>query len=357
MGYLITIQTAAPSFKHKQEDILSYMQDMLGNDAEREKRMLGAIYRRAAIDTRYSVLPDFNTTLQDNKLFSVEDVPAVDQRMQLFEEEALPLVADAAQKCLQEFDKDEITHLITVTCTGLSAPGLDVSLVEVLGLSPQVYRQSINFVGCYAAFHAIRQANDICAANPEANILIADVELCTIHFQNEKDEDNLMANALFGDGAAAAIVTGRLKKGQRGLQILENQSHLLLEGKKEMAWRVSQKGFLMTLTSYVPEIIEQDLGKIMKPVLEQYKKEDFLWAVHPGGKRILEKFEQSMEISKEDLKASYDVLKEYGNMSSCTILYVIKELWNKLHKTQKPLFSTGFGPGLTVETLILQAES
>lgn len=206
-------------------------------------------------------------------------------------------------------------------------------------------------MGCYAAIHAIKLADAFCKSDSKATVLIVCTELCTLHFQREATVDNITSSLLFGDGAAAVLVKANADP-LPGLKLDSFYSEVISKGKRDMAWELSSSGFLMTLSGYVPELIKEDFSAIVNRSLTKQgilAKDITDWCIHPGGKKILEAIEQSMGISKEQLEASYGVLNDYGNMSSATILFVLKSLLQK-KAGRKNIFAAAFGPGLTVET-------
>lgn len=350
MPFIEEIAIANPKYCHKQEDILKFMQSVA---PENEHRKLKMIYKKSGIQTRYSVIPDYG--LEERTFYplsqTLEPFPSVETRMKLFEKEALDLCVNAIEKLT---DFSSITHLITVTCTGLSAPGLDIALIKKLKLPTDIIRASVNFMGCYAGFHALRLADTFCKTQENARILIVDVELCTIHFQKTSTEDNFIANALFADGAAAVIVSNNPK--QAYFELKGFHTELALEGEQSMAWEVASTGFLMTLNSYVPDFLASNIENLVDKSL---KKNNLLlsqvhhWAIHPGGNRILESIEKKLTLKKIQLESAYKVLSQYGNMSSATIFFVLKELKNIVKKNEN-IFSCGFGPGLTMESVVLK---
>jgi len=352
MSFIEEIVTANPEFCHQQEDILKFMQTVA---PESEHRKLKMIYQKSGIQTRYSVIPDYSVDSSKREFYpssqSLEPFPNVEQRMQLFEREALKISLKAARN-IQNLS--QITHLITVTCTGLSAPGLDIALVRDLGLPKNIVRTSVNFMGCYAGFHALRLADAFCKAQENARVLVVDVELCTIHFQKTPSEDNFVANALFADGAAAIVVSNQKDKSK--FELKDFHTELALEGEQSMAWQVASTGFLMTLSSYVPNILASNIQNLICNTLAKNGlslKEIEHWAIHPGGNRILESIEKSLSLEKTQLTSSYQVLSQFGNMSSATIFYVLKELESEA-VSQNHIFACGFGPGLTMESLVLK---
>ncbi len=233
----------------------------------------------------------------------------------------------------------------------MSAPGLDLQIMEMMDLKKNIFRTSINFMGCYAAIHALKIADAFCNTNFSAKVLIVCTELCTLHFQREATMDNIASSLLFGDGSSAALVTAD-DNPINGLHIENFYSEVITKGKRDMAWELSSSGFLMTLSGYVPELIEQDFAGVVDRALEKDElsaNEITHWCIHPGGRKILESIQKSLFLEKPALKNAYDVLQEFGNMSSATILFVLKSILQN-SKTDEKIFAAAFGPGLTVET-------
>lgn len=360
MSKIISIGTAVPEYRHEQEEIFEFLSRVYAIN-EVEKRKLKFLYRHSGIKTRYSVLKDYGLPADEWCFFTptenLEPFPSIEKRMKVFREQAAPLSLKAIDDCVTNFRNHKITHLITVSCTGMSAPGLDLELIEVLNLPATTWRTSINFMGCYAAIHALKMADSICKNDPKANVLIVCVELCTLHFQKKYTPDNISSGILFSDGAAAVLVSG--DKDTDGLSIDHFYSTVSFKSKQEMVWELSSTGFLLTLSGYIPELIEEDFNGIVEGCLAEtnLKKEDIThWCVHPGGKKILEAVHNSLEFTNGQLQNCYDVLSEYGNMSSPTILFVLKRLNGLLNKEQRNhIFGAAFGPGLTIETFVLSA--
>ena len=350
MATVISIGTAVPQYKHLQDDILHFMQEIFSVDDD-EKRKLRYLYHQSAINTRHSVLPDFGQP-KEQREYMVAPFPSLDRRMEVFDKEALPLSLLAIKDCLgDKINPTNITHLITVSCTGMSAPGLDLQIAEALQLVPTVFRTSINFMGCYAAIHGLKLAKLIVDGDAKDKVLIVCTELCTIHFQEDYTADSVSSSLLFGDGCAAALVTNG-EEG-KGFKLLAFNSEIDSKGKGDMSWKLSSKGFLMSLSSYVADIIKADIFALVQRALSPNNltiTDITHWCIHPGGRKILEAVEQSLSIHKPQLMDSYGVLGKYGNMSSPTILFVMKEMLAKAN-TGEHLFGCAFGPGLTMETL------
>lgn len=364
-SYICAIGTANPPFRIAQMEIADFMAQALQFD-DRNTRKLKVLYQKSGIDYRYSVLDDFGKENGDYTFFpntpDLEPFPAMEPRMAVFRRCALDLSVAAIRDCLQQvpdFDPAYVSHLITVSCTGMYAPGLDIELINALGLSTQVQRTAVNFMGCYAAFNALKLADAICKANPEARVLVVGIELCTIHFQKRTETDHLVSNAIFGDGAAAVLVQGRPLPGQVNLEQASFQCEVVPAGVKEMAWHIGDFGFEMTLSSYVPEMIKCGIKQLAESLLRQLEltlDKVRYYAIHPGGRKILEVIEQELGMSREDNRFAYDVLRQYGNMSSVTVLFVLRELMRALHPTdhEENVLSFAFGPGLTLESMLLR---
>jgi len=366
LSKILSIGTANPAHKHEQSEILNFMQ-MVYAFGEVDKRKLKFLYNNSGIKSRYSVVPDYSLNLPDWEFFpkgeNLEPFPSVELRMKWYNLHAPQVSINAINNCLSGImTSGEITHLITVSCTGMSAPGLDLQILEQMGLDRTIYRTSVNFMGCYAAIHALKMANDICIASPTAKVIIVCTELCTLHFQRDSGIDSVTSSLLFGDGSAAVLVTADTVGG-KGLHLDHFYSEIIPSAKKDMTWEISSRGFLMTLSGYIPELIEHDFEPLVNRALKAtglMHKDIGNWCIHPGGKRILEAVAKSLQLNRDSLQYSYRTMSEYGNMSSPTILFVLKEILNnfsnedaeKTSSSGQPVFGAAFGPGLTMETFV-----
>lgn len=361
---IIAIGTAVPKNQIPQSQVVEFMAKAHGMTGKYLTR-LRALYRATGIQNRYSAIADYATDKLSDRHFYPEDdglepFPTTKERSDFYKQEAIMLSVASVNNCLanSSVKADEITHLITISCTGMYAPGLDIDLVNALGLRKNTERTCINFMGCYAAFVGIKSATAFCAANPEAKVLVVATELCTLHFQKNNDEETLIANAIFGDGSAALLIQNddgndsRLK-----LKPIAFHNELFSEGASEMAWNIGNQGFEMKLSAYVPVLIEKGIGELVDRLKKKVSIEEVEhYAFHPGGKRILEVIEQELKLEKADDWAGRAVLKEYGNMSSPTVLFVLKTLLDSLSKDQQgeKVLSLAFGPGLTIESMLLE---
>lgn len=365
MSSITAIGTANPENRFTQGQIADFMVKAMQLNNQ-DTRKLRAIFNASGIDYRYSVLEDYKNngakTFYANT-HDFEPFPSTSKRLKAFRDSALDLSYRAVEDMLQSipsFDLQKITHVIIVCCTGMYAPGLDIDLVKKLQLPTTVLRTSINFMGCYAAFNAFKIADAFCRLDEDAKVLIVCTELCSLHFQKTPSEDNLICNALFGDGAAAVLVEGNTNASLR-LKPENFCSDLAFEGEGDMAWAIGDLGFEMKLSSYVPSIIKGGILKLTKNLLDKISKnvsDIRFFAIHPGGRKILESIEEELGINRCQNEPAYHVLKNYGNMSSPTILFVLQEIIRKLTPGDhgEHILGFAFGPGLTLESMILKIE-
>jgi alpha-pyrone synthase len=360
MSYITAIATANPPHKISQTNIAEFMVRAMQLN-EHDARKLNVVFKASGIDTRHSVLKDYGR-LRDFSFYTndidLNPFPSTKKRAEAFQQYALPLSVEAASKALEKsfVPANAITHLITVSCTGMYAPGLDIDLVDALHLRTDVQRTSINFMGCYAAFNALKVAEAVCKNDPTAKVLVVCTELCSLHFQREKSEDNMIANALFADGSAAILIEAKPSV-SLSIKISAHLSELARQGDKDMAWSIGDQGFEMKLSTYVPDIIRQGIKALTHSLLSKLSislSDVHHFAIHPGGKKIIEAIEEQLALTKEQNKWAYYVLKHYGNMSSPTVLFVLKEIFDRLTKEndQEKILSFAFGPGLTLESML-----
>ena len=349
-SYIISMGIANPTFRYTQQQCAEQVSKRLNYD-EKETKKLVRLYKKTAIAWRHLVL---NGDDQDMKVpFS-----STAERMKLYEQHALPLAAQAINNGIAAEYLPKITHLITVSCTGMYAPGLDIELSLQLKLSPHVERSCVNFMGCYGAFNALKLADHICRRDPSAYVLIVCVEICSLHLQPTKTLDNVIANAIFSDGAACALVHGK-PDGAKNLRIKSFRCALAPSDKPSMAWYIRDRGFDIILSSYVPAILSDHIREPVQKLLTSLNltaTEVDAFAIHPGGKDILSAVEKALNIPQEKNQTAHEILNNYGNMSSPTILFVIKkwldELPDNVAKTN--LLAMAFGPGLTIESGLLE---
>lgn len=328
---------------------------------DQQTQWLNHIFDRTGIEARGSVLApqsgDVSAGLHEFYPPQSEggQGPTTGERMQRYALSAPPLALAASRQAMAdaEVTAPQITDLITVSCTGFFAPGLDASLIRSLGLSPAVHHLHIGFMGCHAAFNAVAAAADLISARPEAKVLIVCVELCTLHFAYGWQPQRLVANSLFADGAGA-VVMGVADSGER-LGVLSSGSMLLPESESAMGWRIGDHGFEMTLTPEVPQLIRQHTRPWLESWLAQHGRSipDIpLWAIHPGGPKVLSSVCQSLGVAPEVADVSRDILSRHGNISSATILVILEHM--RRTSGSGDCVALGFGPGLMAEALLLR---
>lgn len=367
--YVRSLETVVPKTKLVQSEARDVFAAQPGL-SRLGSRLVSTCFDSAAIDTRFTAVEEMTNDFRsdDPQFYDAATGlllnPSTKARNELFGREATKLFVDAARAAVNacpELDLLDITHLITVSCTGFFNPGPDYKIVRELGLDPAVQRYHLGFMGCYAAFPALRAAKLFCEADPDAVVLVVCAELCSLHVRTSNDPDTIMGSALFADGAAAAVVTARPgTKDDALLQLDHFETVLTPVGEDSMAWNIGDHGFEMVLGNYVPHIINDHIVGALEPLLAREPELAALpyssirhWAIHPGGRSILDKVESRLGLTEEQLVPARHILRNYGNMSSATVLFVIKHI---LEQAPEPgderICSMAFGPGLTVETAL-----
>lgn len=344
MGYINKIETLTPQNQINQNDFVELLKDNFLQD-ETSKRLANISGKRTGISTRHSVLDFFNPNHEiDLKKFIELDI---ERKNQLFFQYSLNLIDQIISK--SSFDLNKITHIISISCTGIKAPGLEIEIIKKYKLNTEITRYSINFMGCYAAIHGLKLAKEICSNHPDAKILIVDVELCTLHFTGKNTIDDLNSSLLFGDGAALALVSNE----EKGFKIESSFSDIFLSGIDEMAWYPTSHFFKMKLSEKIPDLIKEylDLNKIKLIQKFNFNTDQKInGLIHPGSLKILQIVKNSFSEFEFDMENSFEVLKNFGNMSSVTLFFILEKTFKKPNENY---FLMGFGPGLSIETLKL----
>jgi len=369
-AYVCSLETAVPATKLVQSEARDVFAAQPGL-SRLGSRLVNTCFDGAAIETRFTAVEELtNTSRSDNPQFYDQASglllnPSTKVRNDIFAREATKLFVEASRAALEaapELDLLDITHLITVSCTGFFNPGPDYKVVRELGLNPAVQRYHLGFMGCYAAFPALRAARLFCEADPRAAVLVVCAELCSLHVRTSNDPDAIMGSALFADGAAAAVVTARPEARDTALLTLDHFETVLTPvGEDSMAWNIGDNGFEMVLGNYVPHIIDDHIVGALEPLLAREPELAALpytsiphWAIHPGGRSILDKVQTRLGLTEEQLVPARDILRRYGNMSSATVLFVLKHILKEPLREGtfggERICSMAFGPGLTVET-------
>ena len=320
------------------------------------RNLFRRMVRMSAIEHRYSFVDPFpsspDTWADGSGLFVPGNFPQTARRMKAFEHFAPQLACNTLDKlALTEEERRAITHVIVTSCTGLYAPGLDFEAVEHLGLNPSVERTMIQFMGCYAAINALKSAHYIVRAEPAAKVLVMNLELCTLHMQETQDLEQILSFLLFADGCAASIVSAE----QTGLGIESFLAFRIPATTELITWRIGELGFDMHLSGQVPAEIRRTLEAAGAEITRgQDPRSIDLWAVHPGGRSILDSVEKGLGLSPDSLASSREILASYGNMSSATVMFVLEQIMQRaLPGLQGCAMS--FGPGVTAETMLFHA--
>lgn len=286
--------------------------------------------------------------------------PSTAVRMEHFATVAPPLAEEACRIAIEEarLATSQITHLVTVSCTGLAAPGVDVTLMHRLALRPDVARTNIGFMGCHGAFNGLRVAKAFAQSDPKAKVLLVCVEICSLHFHYGYDPGKIVANALFADGAAAAVISADpgLPDAASAWSLEAETSCVLADSTAAMGWTVGDHGFEMTLGSEVPELIKLYLPDLLNRWLHEHHYDLSQirgWAIHPGGPKILSTITAALGLPYEAAATARRILGDYGNMSSATVLFVIDALRKAEGVDHRPCVAMSFGPGLTAELALL----
>lgn len=328
---------------------------------ERSRRLLRRLYTQADISSRHSVLGDLAGPV-DEPFFTrdgdgVWHTPSTGQRNARFAREAPALFVTVAREALARsgFLPAEVTHVVTVSCTGFFNPGPDFHVVRGLGLSERTQRIHIGFMGCYALLPALKVAEAFCRADERAVVLVVCVELCSLHIQLKATHDAMLGGCLFGDGAGGMVLSSQAPRasGQRTMTIHALGGVLLPDSAAAMAWTIGDDGFDIALSSYVPDLIQAHI----RPSIDDWLRAQSLsladvahWAIHPGGRAILDKTATALALPEDALAVSRGVLREVGNLSSATLCFVLKRMLQGLPAHDNGLIcALAFGPGLTVE--------
>ena len=365
MSYILDISTAVPDFSITNKDLVKFYAKALQSSGLPEiTKKLNYLIEKTKIVTRHTCISDFNGDVQE--LYTNENYqPPVEQRMAVYKEKIMPLASKAIDQLFfkNNLDSDDITHLITISCTGVFAPGLEFLVAEHYNLQ-HTEKVALNFLGCYAAVKALKHAHYIAEANPDACILIVSAELCSLHFYPSIADEDILANLLFTDGAAAVLVCGEEHpsvKSKKVLKINAIGSAYIPNTLDLMTWNISSSAFRMYLSKHLVKTIKENIAGIANKFLMHNGGKADYWAIHPGGVKIVEAVKESLNLSDNNVADSLAVLHRYGNMSSPTILFILNRLLNKLTSVtpfeNKSIFTCAFGPGLNIEMIHLSAVS
>lgn len=377
---ILGLGTATPEHSIEQADAATIAQQL--NLSERWNNALPALYRKSGVQRRGSVLlgPEGLPGIDRQTFYKPASEaqpygPTTSDRMKVFSEYAGPMLQRACSIAIENsgIATSSITHLVSVSCTGFFAPGVDIALIEALGLDSNIQRTHVGFMGCHGALNGIRVAKAIVDATPTAVVLLGAVELCSLHQQYTDDAQQLVANSLFADGAAGLVVGANNQNGNgqnASYQTNDSPSKSLLQWTVVstlskwipkttdlMSWTIGDYGFRMTLDPQVPSIVEANLESELKSWLDGQSlsiADIDAWAIHPGGPRIIQAAGVALGLPAKALEGSQSVLANYGNMSSPTVLFILEEL-SRQQPDANYCILLAFGPGLCIEAVLLRS--
>jgi predicted naringenin-chalcone synthase len=362
---ILGMGTSLPGTVFDQKEALAIARSLCCRTREHET-WLPTMYQGTGIEKRHMVLPRplVDDVIGDTKLSGSiflptgepdDHGPTTGQRMQVYEQEAPPLAVEAAQIALAEagLTARELTHLVTVSCTGFFAPGVDSILIRELRLRPTIARTHVGFMGCHGALNGLRVARSFTGSDPKARVLLVAVELCSLHYHYGWDPGRMIANAIFADGAAALVGVPETERTRRAWRVAASGSYVFPNTADAMTWTVGDHGFVMSLSKQVPGLIARNL----RPWLEEWlgtlemKVSDIAsWAIHPGGPRILAAAREALGLGPANTIQAEGTFADHGNMSSPTVLFILE--WMRRQNAPRPCLAMGFGPGLAVEATL-----
>lgn len=345
---ILTLKTGVPDFRFSQEYITEFYVNYLTLAGSQRQRSIPTIMNYSGVCYRHSVVDaDFFTSHKTTQ-----------ERNNRYMEEAVPLGEQVIRAGLAQADiaADCISHLIVVSCTGFNVPGLGLLLAQRLGMSPSLKRTQIFGMGCYASFPGIQRADDGVRNRPNQLALVLSLELCTLHLPFDDAVESVVSTSLFGDGAAMMVIGNRPE--MSGPQLIDSETYCDYKTLDHMTFTVTDHGFRMYLSSYVPDVLAAQIGDFVERLLTRHQLQITdvkFWAIHPGSKRIIEYIQEQLMLTAEQVQFSLNVLRGYGNMSSATIMFVL----DKIIQSNEPQpgdygVMMAFGPGLTMESLLLR---
>lgn len=396
---IIGIGTATPLHVASQSDSLKMFQDIVCQ-TERQRRLARELFRKSGVKQRHFVIPykaaytwcgpaevaagavaeGETSAPMPARITEPKVLPEViagnspgastAERMEIYTHFASDLATESAANALEDSQvrPDQITHLVTVTCTGFDSPGVDFELIKRLELPNTTQRINVGFMGCHAAINGIRVAQAIATADSSARVLVCCVELCSLHYRFQWDNEGIIGNALFADGSASLVIgqqspTEQSARQQPQWNLIDTGSVVIAESQSSMSWKVGNHGFEMMLASEVGEKIEANLAAWLTHWLDKRGLSvgdvDY-WAVHPGGPKILDAVQSCMHLSKDALNTSRSVLESHGNMSSPTVLFVLQQFqYQQINSGSGNALCLllAFGPGLVAEVALISVES
>jgi len=358
---IIGLGTALPPESVSQEDAMAMSAEVICEN-DKQKRILQTLFRKAGVKSRRTAIPwrygyDWKRSAESTSpCATAVDGPSTAERMALYQQYASPLAISSSAAAIESsgLTAQEITHLVTVSCTGFAAPGVDIDLIDSLGLPRTTQRVHVGYMGCHGSINGLRTVRGLTAADPDARVLMCSVELCSLHYRMRWDEEGIIGNALFADGSAALIAVGSASESRAICDVKATGSCLVADTTDEMSWQIGDNGFQMRLTGKVPECIRGHLRPWLSEWLSQHDlsiQEIDQWIIHPGGPKIIDAAESSLGLTAAHTRVSRDILEQFGNMSSATVLFILEKIADSIGPG--PVVILAFGPGVMVEAALL----
>ena len=360
MPRLIDITTTVPPYRVSQERATAELKQRMGTSPA-VGRMIDMAAARSGITSRRFVVPDAEPDVQERFYARTLEGPHPDtaRRMALYRTWSSRLAVEATATVLEKARTSpaSIDRLITVSCTGFSAPNFDYDIISRLGLPPSVKRTHIGFMGCAASLVGFTSVLEACQAPQPRRVLLVSVELCSLHLQLDPTRDNILANMIFADGCAAGLFSSGAESPGR-IRLVHTDSRLFGNSRELMGWEIGNFGFEMRLSTDLPRLISEHAVPAVRDILQARgltPEKIRHWVLHPGGRAILDALESGLGLSKEQMEPSRTVLNCYGNLSSASILFVMKEMLDKTSiESGDQICAIGFGPGLTMEVALFE---
>lgn len=352
-AYINRIATAVPPYD-VHDRFLRFAGSLLEDDT-RKLSLFRRMSERSGIEHRYSwlapVLPAGEPGIAAEEFFRTDEFPHTRERMRVFEAFAPLLAKTAIDRLALGKSRSDISHLLITSCTGFYAPGLDFHIIERCGLSPSVERTFIGFMGCYAAINALKVARHIVRSEPAARVLVVNLELCSLHLQYSSNLDDILSFMIFSDGCAASLVSAD----PAGVEIQSFKAAFAPNTSDLIQWRIGDSGFDMDLSGRVPGVIRSVLHERAGEILGNCPMSDIdHWAVHPGGRSILDAVEQGLALNQGALAWSREILRRFGNMSSASVMFVLEQIMRIAERGSRGC-AMSFGPGIVAETMLFKA--
>ncbi|MDZ5473191.1 3-oxoacyl-[acyl-carrier-protein] synthase III C-terminal domain-containing protein [Bacillus sp. 31A1R] len=359
MPSILSVAEAIPSYQINQDEVLNFSRELFSDSFKDIERLLKA-FQNGEIEKRHFA--------KDIEWFSSDKT--FEEKNNAYIENAVELGSKAIVNCLhsskflkEKVDFTEIDAIITISSTGLATPSIEARIMNLLSFSEHTKRIPIWGLGCAGGASGLSRAYEYCLASPKAKVLVLTIELCSLTFQrNDHSKSNLIGTSLFADGVACALVVGddverkEIQKMDSIPSIFATQSTTMKHSLDVMGWDVKNEGLYVIFSKDIPSIIEKWLKPNVYQLLNQYDiemKDIEHFVAHPGGKKVLQAYVHSLDLTGEKIEVSQAVLREYGNMSSSTILYVLRRFMEKAEKGELGL-ATALGPGFSSELLLLR---